>query len=162
MHRLASVALPLATLLLAATPTLAQKRSAELDRLDFLVGTWDFTYQGSPGTWECEWFGATFVRCGAETTGSSGNRIATVDVFAHDAIQGVYSWYRFLTNGVPEEAIGRIQDDDWTFVFHEPFEGNRRASFLVETPEGLTIRWENALEGGGWETASEIRMTKKG
>jgi len=160
MRRVLPVLVPMAFLFLSATPTQAQDRSGDVQQLDFLLGTWTFTYQGSPGTWECEWFGTTYVRCFAEVTGTSGNPIATVDVFAHNAVQGAFSWYRFLTNGVPEEATGRPRGDNWTFVFHEPHEGKRRASFLVETPNALTLRWENAGDEGVWEVQNEVVMTK--
>ena len=155
-----SLAFPLAALLLIAVPTQAQERSAELQQLDYFVGTWSFTYQGSEGTWVCGWFGETFVQCDAEVTDASGNRVATVDMFAYDAMRGVYSWHRFLTNGSPQASSGWLHGDVWTYVFDEPVGAKVRALLIADTPGVLTLRWEDAVEGGDWESRSEFRMTK--
>lgn len=160
MRRLLPLALPLSILFLSAAPLLAQGPSAEVHPLGFLVGTWTFPFQGSEGTWECAWFGDTFVKCGAEVRGASGDPVETVDMFSYDTQEEVFVWHRFLTNNFPEKARGWHHGGSWTFVFDEPVGGKRRASFLVESSAALTLTWEDSVAGGDWEPRSEVRMTR--
>ncbi len=164
MRFLAPLALPLTILLLFTmpTPTKAQESPSGLQELGFLVGTWTFTYEGSEGQWQCDWFGETFIHCEGWFKDASGTDAGVQDMFSYNAQDEVFDWRRFATSGTPEVAKGQLHPDRWTFVFDEPFGGKTRASFLMDGPDVCTILWEDSVEGGDWEATTELKMTKAG
>ena len=151
MRRLVSSAIPLAVLLLSAIPTLAQERSAELQRLDYWVGEWTGT---EDGTMACKWLGNSFVHCEA-----AGPDFAVLWVMEHNAEEG-YKMTSFNNSGESGTINFSVQDDTWTWLFEIPTGGQFRMTWVMESKDVMTLTGEMAVEGGEWVVEDESRMTR--
>ena len=135
-----------------------QQRSPEVERLADWIGDWTYTIssQESTGSWSFEWFGNRMVR--AEEHTPNGNDV--FHMMAFDPEEGVYTWRRYWSSGLVDLGRGWLHENTWTFLFLEEPGDIWRIAMSFESPDVLTFRWEQMVEGGSWELVSEGRTTR--
>jgi hypothetical protein len=159
MRRLASVAIPLAVLLIPAVPTttIAQEHSTEIQQLDWFVGSW--TYDHLEGGAECERLGEYIVQCRSVWKTDAGEDREGYFFTRYDTVAEAWKAYRFYNTGYADEGLGWVEGDTWTWVY-EGRMGARYKFIGVEAGEKWTYTWYRSLQGGPWEQTSEGSMTK--
>jgi len=136
---------------------LSQERSPELQRLNYLVGTWTYESEGSSGTMTCEWLGTALVKCDG-----SGATNRTVGLFGYDPQREVYTWMRYWGSGLVDDHIGWVDGDTWRFVQRDSAGGIYRCIMVEDSPTQISVRWYQSVRGGDWELSEETTMTKGG
>ena len=163
MRRLAVGVVPctLAILLLSASPTLAQERSAELQWLDYMVGEWTDTGSGGSGTSMCKWVGDSFVQCENVDTDTSGNTRPSLVVMGYNAEEEVYSMNIFGGDGHTFTLTGTLHDDTLTLLGPSPG-GSGKVRFInvIESQTVMTWKIEGSVKGGEWQEYAEGRTTR--
>ncbi len=163
MRRLALGVVPctLAILLLSASPTLAQERSAELQWLDYIVGEWTDTGSGGTGTSMCKWVGDSFVQCENVDTDTSGNAHPSLQVMGYNAEEEVYSLSIFAGDGHTFTLTGTLQDDTVTWLGASPGgSGKVRIINVIESQTAMTWKMGGSVKGGEWQEWAEGRSTR--
>lgn len=150
MRRLASVALPLLILCLFALPTLAQERSAELQKYEFWIGKWADTPDGAPDQ-VCSWVGESFVQC--PVFGSEGT-VSTIHIMGYDEDAEAYTAFRFYGNGFHDTGMGWVDGKTWVVVYTDNPGRIIRWTGVQESEDAFTYKWERSVDGGEWVETS--------
>ena len=142
---------------------------AEYDLLAALVGeyTYGFGEAGSPtitGRIVFESFGGgRFVKFDEEFTLGEGDPTGVLGIVGYDAIGGHFTWYRAFTNGAWDHGRGTLEDGTITFDMlesrWEPLGGilvsgpgiRVRTKWTDFSEDGMTVSWEQSVDGGPWE-----------
>ncbi len=154
----------LAVSLLLPLSLRGQERSAELERLDLLIGEWAFEdAEGNEiGSEVCEWFGVGFVQCEATLPGQAGATTRLLSVLGYDPAMERYTWVRYWSTGLVDYHIGWLGDGVWTWVQRDSAGGRFRLTQTWESPTSASFQWEESIEGGDWEPTIGGRATKVG
>ena len=159
MRRLVSVVLPLAVLAFSPIPTKAQERSAELQRMEYFIGSWADTPDGVP-VQVSSWLGESFLQ--SVVVGDDGSP-TTLFIFGYDAEAEAYTTFRFYgSSGFFDTGRCWVDGNTWTILFEDNPSRIVRFTGVEESEDVWAYKWERSTEGGEWvETSAGVAYRVK-
>lgn len=149
------------------------KPASELNKLEFLVGTWTTDGDMKPGPMgpggkmmsedDVHWMDGKFYLVmtskfkGALGTGSS------LAVFGYDPEQKVYTYSDF-SMGQNGHSVGTVDGDTWTWNSDENMGGQSfkgRFTMVVLSPTAYSYKYEMSPDGKDWKVVMDGKSTKK-
>jgi hypothetical protein len=147
--------------------TAAAQATADLKRLDAMVGRWrvDVDLKATPltqaakatGTEECEWFADRHVVCRSDAKGAAGS-YSQMRTFSYTPARKEYAVYAVDSLGTALLAHGQVSGDTWTFTTSQPAFNIRLTLKLAAG--GYTAVAEYAGLDGKYLPLSEVRATR--
>ena len=157
----------------AAAAQAPPKPGPELQKLQYLVGTWRSEADLKPSSFgpggkfittdHFEWMdGGFYLVNHSKSTGAMGN-ITTLAVMGYDAEEKVYTYDEYNSNGEVDYSKGTVQGDTWTWTSTSKMGGQSmrgRFTMKIVSPTVYNFKFELAAGTADFATIMEGKSTK--
>ncbi|HEX8815804.1 MAG TPA: DUF1579 family protein [Terriglobales bacterium] len=168
----------IALLFANALPAIAQmqppKPSPELKKLDYFVGTWNFSADvkanpDSPGgkvtgTEAYNWMDGGFFLAGNSEYIMQGMKTTGPAFMGYDTNDKMFTYDSYDSVGEATHAKGTFDGTTWTFSSEQkmgPQTFKGRYTMKVVSPTSYNLKYEMSPDGANWMTVMEGTATKK-
>ena len=146
-------------------------RPAEIQRLQFYVGSWsekgrmreDAAKAFAPiaGGETCRWGAGGYAVVREEKTSGPGGGFEGVYILSYDAAAKTYNVYGTEKPGSNVHAVGRVEGDRWSWLTDPGPDGSRlRYSFAPKGPNARTLTVETGA-GDRWDSIIDVEYTRR-
>jgi hypothetical protein len=138
----------------------AQERSPELQRLDYLVGQWEWDSDAGSGTMICDWLGSRVLKCQSDFTFPDGNTSQTVSIMRYNVSRKCYTWVRYWGHGVVDDHWGWVDGNTWSWTQRDSAGAQYRFVMVEDSPTYMSTQAYQSVDGGDWVHYADMTATK--
>jgi uncharacterized protein DUF1579 len=149
--------------------------SPELQKLNYLAGTWKSEGEMKPGPMgpggkfssvdKVEWMPGRFFLVLHSTGNMPGMKFLSTSYMGYSPEEKVFTFHEFNSMGQANSSTGTVDGDTWTWLGEDKMQGKvvkGRFIMKVTSPTTYDFKYDASIDGGDYMTVMEGKATKTG